>query len=236
MQENLAILWRQLIESRIERVHTWLPAKIISFDAQKLRASVRPTLKKVIGPGGNETKLPFPLIFEVPVDVIKTENFIIRPPYAKDDPVTIGFYERSVEEILRDIEQRDPKFSRKHHLTDALVVQGRMTDTEWKTRPAPRCWLNELIIHRRMTGTVIRITSDGDIVIQCDPKQGVFLGPGPMEDIEPLMVAPHKAVRGTPHKGWADAHVHSCGSCGVGTTGPPVVPSPVLSEHVFIGD
>ena len=236
MRENISVLLRQLMEARLERVHTWLPAKIVSFDPERLRATVEPTIKKVVGPDGNETKLPYPLILEVPVDVIKTENFIIRPPYAKDDPVTIGFYERSVEEILRDIEQRDPKFSRKHHLKDAIVVQGRMTDKEGKVRPAPACWVDELIIHRRETGTVVRITKEGDIVIQCDPSRGVFLGPGPLDDVAPEIVAPYQAIRGTLHKAWADTHVHGGVTPGGGVTGPPITPSPELSKHVHVGD
>ncbi len=236
MEENLSVLMRQLMEARLERVHTWLPAKIISFNAETLRATVEPTIKKVVGPDGQEIKLPYPLILVVPVDVIKTYNFIIRPPYAKDDPVTLGFYERSVEEILQDIKQRDPKFSRKHHLKDAIVVQGRMTDKEGKERPAPGCWVDQLIIHRRETGTVVRITADGDIVIQCDPAQGVYLGPGPLDDVAPEVVAPYQMIRGTPHKAWVDAHVHGGVQPGGGVTGPPVTPSPALSKHVHVGD
>jgi len=235
MRENISVLLRQLIEARLERVHTWLPARIIEFDHEKLRATVEPTIKKVVGPDGNETKLPYPLILEVPVDVLLTKYFVIRPPYKKDDTVSIGFYERSVEEIVRDLEQRDPKFSRKHHLKDAIVVQGRMTDKEGKKRPLPSGWDEELIIHVRETGTAIRLDKEGNIGIQVDPGRKLYLGPGIINgDMESIAV--DGAILGTRHKAWVDSHVHSGVVPGGGVSGPPTTPSPEVSKHVFVGE
>jgi hypothetical protein len=233
MRENISVLLRQIMESRLERVHTWLPAKIIEFDHTTLRAIVEPTIKKVVGPDGNETKLPYPLLLEVPVDVLLTEYFVIRPPYKEDDTVSIGFYERSIERILRDIEQRDPYFSRKHHLTDALVVQGRMTDKEGEDRPLPSGWDDELIIHTRELGTAIRLDPSGNIGIQVEPGKKLYLGPGVING-EMESIAIDGAILGTRHKAWADNHVHSC-PCGC-TTNPPTEPCPEVSEHVFVGE
>ena len=223
------------MEARLERVHTWLPGKIVSFDAVKLRATVQPTLKKVMGPAGEETKLPYPLIFEVPVDVIKTANFLMRPPYDEGDPVTLGFYERSVEEILRDIEQHDPQFSRKHHVKDALVVQGRMTDKEGTSDPAPSCWSDQWIFMHRSKGTALRFLPNGDVVLQVDSGSKVYLGPGSL-CVEPGTVAVDGATLGTRHKVWADAHIHSGVQTGDGVSGPPTEPCPSVSEHVMVGE
>ena len=185
MEENLAVLFRQMLEARLERVHTWLPAKIVAFDHVRLRATVQPTVKKVVGAAGEQVKIPYPLLFEVPVDVIKTEHFLIRPPYNKDDPVTLGFYERSLADIIHDIKQRDPKFSRKHHLTDAIVVQGRMTDWEAEGgKPAPKCWHRELIIQHREFSSALRFLPSGDIILQVAPSKRLFLGPGNMREID----------------------------------------------------
>ena len=235
MEENLSVLFRQLMEARLERVHTWLPAKIVEFDHKKLRATVQPTVKKVVGPAGKEIKLPYPLLFEVPVDVIKTEHFLIRPPYAKDDPVTLGFYERSLSFIIRDLEQRDPTYSRKHHLTDAIIVQGRMTDKEGDTKPAPDCWVDQwILVHRDKPGTALRFLPSGAIVVQVDPSSKIYLGQG-SEGCEPGDVAIDGAILGTRHKMWADSHTHSGVVPGGGVTGPPTVPSPDVSKHVMVG-
>jgi hypothetical protein len=236
MIENTSVLLRQLIEARLERVHTWLPARIIEFSHTTLRATVEPTILKVVGPAGNETKLPFPLILEVPVDTLLTEKFGLRMPYKKDDTVTIGFYERSVEEILRDIEQRDPLFSRKHHLKDAIVVQGRLPDEEGKLRPFPDCWVDEWIwFCRDRPGTCIRLLPSGDVVLQVDPRNKLYLGSGE-EGATPPEIAQDYAILGTRHHIWAEAHVHVGVEPGGGVTGPPATPPPATSEHVLIGE
>lgn len=236
MEENLSVLFRQLIEARLERVHTWLPAKIVEFDHVTLRATVQPTVNKVIGPAGNEIKLPYPLLFEVPVDVIKTEHFLVRPPYAKDDPVTLGFYERSLSFIIRDLEQRDPMRSRKHHLTDAVIVQGRMTDKERVVKPAPDCWVDQwILVHRDKPGTALRFLPSGAVVVQVDPSSKVYLGPG-TEGCEPGDVAIDGAILGTRHKAWADSHVHSGVVPGGGVSGAPTQACPKVSEHVILGE
>jgi len=234
MEEQTSALLSQRLEARLERVHTWLPAKIVSFDPEKLRATVQPTINKVMGPDGKETKLPFPLLFLVPVDCIKTEYFLIRPPYAKDDPVTVGFYERSVEEILEDLELRDPYFTRKHHLKDAIVVQGRMTEKEGKKKPAPKCWADELIIlNREKTGSCIRMLPGGDIVVQVDASAVIYLGPGRV-CCKPDEVAKDGATLGTRHKAWADAHIHLDPQGGF--TSAPTVKCPDVSTHVLVGE
>lgn len=236
MEENISVLLRQMMEARLERVHTWLPARVVEFDHTTLRATVEPTIKKVVGPDGNETKLPFPLIFEVPVDILITGNFAIRPPYTEDDTVSIGFYERSVEEILRDIEQRDPKFSRKHHLKDAIVVQGRMTDEEGKARPLPDCWVDELIIvNRDKPATCVRLLPSGDVVVQVDPGAKCYIGPG-SEGCAAEAVAVDFAILGTRHRAWAEDHRHTGVTPGGSLTGPPATPPPATSQHVLIGE
>jgi len=235
--ENLAVRWRQMMEARLENVHTWLPAVIVEFDHKRLRATVKPTINKVVGPDGNETRIPFEVIFEAPVDVaVLTEHFGLRPPYAVDDPVTLGFYERSCEEIIKDIEQRDPRFSRKHALTDALVVQGRLTDQQGSQRPFPDCWVNELILfHRDLPGTCFRMLPDGVMVMQVDPSAKLYVGSGG-EGCTPGDVAVDYAILGTRHRNWAAAHQHTNVMPGGGLTGPPSVPPPATSSHVLIGE
>jgi|GEM_PF-3500367 len=235
-EENPAVLLRQLIEARLEQVHTWLPAKLIDFDPTTLRATVQATLLKVMGPPGNQTKLEYPTIFEADVLTIKTNTFGMRAPYEEDDPIAIGFYERSTEEILRDVQQRDPTFSRKHHLTDALVVRGRMTDKEGTAKPFPDCWLDEWIFfHRDKPGTCIRILPDGAVVVQVDDSAKCYIGSG-TEGCEPGDVAVDYAILGTRHRAWAADHVHSGVMPGGGVTGPPTEPPPATSGHVLIGE
>lgn len=234
-QDSPLATFEQWMEARLERVHTWLPARVVEFDATTLRATVEPTVLKVVGPEGNTVTLPYPLLLEVPVDCVITEWFVIRPPYAADDTVTIGFYERSLENIIEDLEQRQPVHKRKHHLEDAIVVQGRMTDREGEDRPLPSGWTDELILHTREHGTAVRMNPEGDVGIQVESGRKLYLGPGVVNGAM-ADIAEDGAVLGTRHKAWADAHVHTGVMPGGGITGPPATSCPDVSEHVMVGE
>lgn len=233
MNENIAAVLRQMLEARLEQVHTWLPGKIVSFDPTTLRAVVVPVITKVVG-ANEETELEYLPIEATPVDVLITANYVIRPPYAEGDVVTLGFYERSKERILRDLDPRRPHFKRKHHLTDAIVVHGRMTDKEGESRPLPGVWTDELLIYYRDSdATVIRLTVDKRIVIQVEEGKTIHLGYGVL-GCAPNDVAVEGILLGDRTKLVFDEHRHTCPACG-NPTSPPLTPFPDPSETVKVG-
>jgi hypothetical protein len=233
VNENIASVVRQMLEARLEQVHTFLPGKVVSFDATTLRAVVVPVLKKVVGP--DETELEYLPIEATPVDILITDAFVIRPPYAEGDAVTLGFYERSKERILRDLDPRKPFFKRKHHLTDAIVIHGRMTDKEGESRPLPSVWTDELILYcRDSEATAIRLLPDKKIVIQVEPGQTIHLGPGAL-GATPNDVAVEGILLGVRTKTAYDEHRHTCPACG-NPTSPPLVALPEPSQTVKVGE
>ena len=115
-------LLRESFDSFMTNVHTAFPAVVVSYDKEKRRADVQPSIKRKL-PTGDFVDLP--VISDVPVILQGTKKFTISFPLEKDYEVLCICTERSLDG-WRDsggsgIEESDP---RRFNLMDCVAIAG----------------------------------------------------------------------------------------------------------------
>jgi len=155
------------IKALLEQIHCWLPALIADepdyFDHVNMRAKVLIKDKRIYGRDmPDQQEEVGPLVLWVPVLHGKTKTFLDRIPYERGDPVFVGFADRALDYIIKDLRQQDPYFHRAHHINDAIVVRGFMVD---KGEPrAPSAYRDDwIVVHNRKTGENLRMSPDGTV-------------------------------------------------------------------------
>jgi len=154
MFDDLTDAIQQMIENAIGNMNTHLPGKVISYDAAKNRAVVKPDLPKAIASGDD---LDSPQIVEVPV-VWSASNggkSTFSMPLQPGDGVLLTFQQRSIENWLdgKNIMPDDP---RQHDLSDCVAIPG--------------CAANGIVAHDKnvvlkFNDTSLTITPDNTIII-----------------------------------------------------------------------
>lgn len=112
-------------ESRLADVHTSIPGKIVSYDAETERATVQPLVKLKRKVAGSILDIEIPPIENVPVVLFHTSSFKLKIPINEDDGCIIFFSEVGIGKFLTStgavVEADDlARFS----LTDAYCVPG----------------------------------------------------------------------------------------------------------------
>lgn len=111
----------QAIEAAVSDVNTTVPGTIVSFDASRNRAVVRPSLPKRLADG---TELAAPDIHEVPVQwPTASGGVLFTMPIRPGDGVTLHFAQRALDEWLTG-DATAPQDPRRYDLTDAVAVPG----------------------------------------------------------------------------------------------------------------
>lgn len=111
----------QAIEAALSDVNTTAPGTIVSYDAGRNRAVVRPSLPKRLADG---TELPAPDVHEVPVQWMTAAGGVrFTFPVRAGDPVTLHFAQRSLDGWLNG-DAAAPEDPRRFDLTDAFAVPG----------------------------------------------------------------------------------------------------------------
>lgn len=111
----------QTVERLLSDVNTTVPGTIVSYDAGRNRAVVRPSLPKRLADG---TELPAPDVHEVPVQWMTAAGGVrFTFPVRAGDTVTLHFAQRSLDEWLNG-ESGAPQDPRRFDLTDAVAVPG----------------------------------------------------------------------------------------------------------------
>lgn len=111
----------QAIEAALSDVNTTVPGTIVSFDASRNRAVVRPSLPKRLADG---TELAAPDIHEVPVQwPTASGGVLFTMPIRPGDGVTLHFAQRSLDNWLSG-DGTAPEDPRRYDLTDAVAVPG----------------------------------------------------------------------------------------------------------------
>jgi len=149
---------KAIIESRVGGIHTALPAKIESYNAKTMYATVILLNKKKL----EESEIEIPPIVEVPVAHFNASKFIIRPPYAKGDIVQVVFNERALDKLLITGKSEEVKLTRKFSYDDAVVVKGLKIEQE---DDLPDEELDSLYIANLEHNNKIIMRKNGDIRI-----------------------------------------------------------------------
>ena len=91
--DQLSSLIRFSQEQMAKEINIALPGNIISYDAQKKRARVQPSINLVLTDGTERRRPP---IVDVPFIWPSTGGYVVHAPVRKDDPVIILFSQRGI--------------------------------------------------------------------------------------------------------------------------------------------
>lgn len=120
MEKSPVAAIESMVADMLQGVHTCIPGKIESFDADKCLAVVTPT-GQFLAPGGK--KLDYPKIYDVPVYIIQYfgQKCTIAFPIKEGDGCMLHFAEQQLDQF-RDGEEA--KCDLRFDLTNAVAVVG----------------------------------------------------------------------------------------------------------------
>lgn len=121
------------------RLNTSIPAIINAFDAVTQTVSATPAIRaKYISPDGKISYIPYPMITNIPLAIIRGANVRITYPITVGNPCTLIFSQRSIDNFISEggeanpVEGPNPITSsiRCMDLTDAMCFPGILTSKD----------------------------------------------------------------------------------------------------------
>ncbi|MDV3440448.1 Gp138 family membrane-puncturing spike protein [Pseudomonas otitidis] len=109
------------LDTRIKRLHTALPGRIVTFDAARQVASVQPMIEQQLMDGSRQ---PLPMLPDVPVQFPRGGGFVLTFPVKPDDECLLVFNERCIDGWWHSGASSEPLDYRQHDLSDAVAVMG----------------------------------------------------------------------------------------------------------------
>lgn len=114
------------INSRVGRIHTAIPGKVLSYDSSTQTATIKPSVQAAFRlPGGDVEQFDLPNISDVPIlfPASTVGNFSITFPISAGDQVVLVLQERSTEEWRATTEDSNtPQDLRRFDLSDAVAI------------------------------------------------------------------------------------------------------------------
>jgi len=110
-----------IVDSRMERLHTALPVIVEKYDSDKRTVNAVPAIKVKMG---NNTYKQLPVITGVPVAFGGTSKLVIHYPIEKGDTGAVIFFERDVSEWLISGDISKVGSVRMHSLSDGFFIPG----------------------------------------------------------------------------------------------------------------
>jgi hypothetical protein len=143
MESNPTLEIEKLVQDMQQNMHTCIPGKIESFDAEKCLASVTPT-GQFLMPSGK--LLDYPKVHDVPIVFIQSagQNVTIAYPIKQDDECLLFFSEQQLDKF-RDGE--DAKCDLRFDLTSAICLVGLFSSPNDVIKEA--CDMHALIIDNK---------------------------------------------------------------------------------------
>jgi len=120
---NFTELLDKFVSQKTSDIQLGLVGKIQKFDADTMRADVKPLLK--IENELEETE-DFPVLTDIPVLFYHGNEFAIKPTYVKDDLVWVGFSTHDIEYALKEYTRIASK--KTFELHNACVLGGIVKD------------------------------------------------------------------------------------------------------------
>ena len=118
---ELAHLLRVASRQATRSVNTCLPGTILSYDASKQMASVKPMLR-LRQPDGSDEEMP--ILNSVPVIWPRSGGASLTFPVKRGDGCLVMFSQRSIDEYKSSGEVSTPLDPRAHDLSDAVAIMG----------------------------------------------------------------------------------------------------------------
>ena len=156
----------RILDNKLRGINVSLPAKIVTYNAKKQLASVKPLLNRKLK---DNTELVLPVINNVPIIFPRTSNAIISLPIAIDDKVLLVFCDRSLDEWLSSGNEVFPADNRMHSYSDAVALPGMYDFDSISDASA-----NDLLI--KYKESKITILANGDIKISAGPTGKIAIG------------------------------------------------------------
>lgn len=108
-----------------QQIHTAIPGRIVSFDAEKQRAQVEVAVQQYAKVEGGFERWRAPLLPSVPVLFPRGGGAFITWPLRKGDYCLVIFQERSIDQwCQKGGTQVDPIWRWEHDLSDAVCIPG----------------------------------------------------------------------------------------------------------------
>ena len=118
---NFVQAFNLFIDTKINRIHTALPGKIVDYNFTNRSASIQPLLNRQYA---DDTILTLPVIYNVPIIFPSAGNASLIFPVETGDSVLLIFSERSTDEWKSTGDQSLPSDPRSYDLTDAIAIPG----------------------------------------------------------------------------------------------------------------
>lgn len=109
------------LDTRIKRLHTALPGRIVAFDTARQVASVQPMIEQQLMDGSRQ---PLPMLPDVPVQFPRGGGFVLTFPVKPGDECLLVFNERCIDGWWHSGASSEPLDYRQHDLSDAVAVMG----------------------------------------------------------------------------------------------------------------
>jgi len=130
--EDLSEILDIWLDSRLRRVHTILPGKIVEYDYTTRKAKVKPLIKMKMR---DNTNLSIDPIDNVPVLIYGTNKANIYIPIKKDDGVLLLFSESPMGNYLNSTTEQEADDLRRFNLADCIAIPGLWSFKSVPTAP-----------------------------------------------------------------------------------------------------
>lgn len=179
-------------ETHLSEVNTTMPGKVISYDPATNRATVRPSLPKMLASG---EPLPPPDVVRVPVVWPKGSGGTVglTLPLKPGDGVMLHFAQRSLEGWLegQDVAPDDP---RRFDLVDAVAVPGLAATGISANKDDVELHFGPVKLRLKPDGGATLETAGGNLTISAD---GVAAFTGPRVTVSGDVIVQGDVVAGT---------------------------------------
>lgn len=206
MISELREVLQLMIESSLSDINTTLPGEIISYDAGRNRAIVRPSLPKALA---SDDELAAPRIVEVPVvwPAAMNGRASFTMPLQAGDGVMLSIQQRSIEGWLNGNRDK-PDDPRQFDLSDCVAIPGL-------SHGGTVADDNSIVL--KFGETHLTLTSSNSIIFGNEQANIMIDSEGKIT-LNALTIQ----INTPTHSFVLESHLHTQVSIGVANSGPPI--------------
>lgn len=153
-----------IIDHHLSKIYTSMPGIIEKVHSQKL-IDVLPALKRnVVSGTGERIVREYPVIPNVPVLLLSSDEFYFHIPLKKGNPVVLFFCQDSLDNYQETDGKKvvDTEDIRRNDITDAFALPGAITQNDTIANLSE----TDMVIGKRDGNTEIHITHDSKVKIK----------------------------------------------------------------------